>query len=233
MSEKKFSDEEINQMALDYQNLAKKTIPISVNGKEIDFSWPKHDVDCILVLLYDWPNHDKIIDKYVKNNGAALMAGGNAGLYPFFYSLRFEKVYTFEPDLLNFACLVDNCSTPNVIKFNTGLSDKTEFVGFHLSLNNNGMHYVTEDRSASAFDIFTIAIDSLNIPELSLIHLDTEGCELKIFKGAIETIKRCRPVILTDLTIDEEEITNLLVDLGYEKKEEYGIEKTAIFVPKE
>lgn len=233
MKEEHFTQDEIDEMISDYENLSKKIITINLNDTPTDFVWPKHDVECISVLLHDWPNHNKALDKHVKDGNAVLIAGGNAGLYPFFYSLRFKKVYTFEPEILNFSCLVDNCKSANVIKFNAGLSDKSEFVGFHLSLNNNGMHHVTDTKSESAFEIFTLTIDSLNIPELSLIHLDTEGCELKIFKGAIETIKRCKPIILTDLTVDEEEITNLLVDLGYEKKEEYGIEKTAIFVPKE
>lgn len=233
MKKTNFTEDEINEMISDYQNMSKKIVTIKLNEELIDFVWPKHDVDCISVLLHDWPNHNNMLDKYVKDSRAVLIAGGNAGLYPFFYSLRFEKVYTFEPEILNFSCLVDNCKSANVIKFNAGLSDKSEFVGFHLSLNNNGMHCITDNKSESAFDIFTLAIDSLNIPELSLIHLDTEGCELKIFKGAIETIKRCKPIILTDLTVNEEEITDLLIDLGYDKKEEYGIEKSAIFVPKE
>ncbi len=228
-----YTDDEIHQMSEDYRLCKKKILNVNINGNEIGFSWPNNDRDCSSVLLHDWPNHNKVLDKYITDSGPVLMAGGNAGLYPFFYSLRFEKIYTFEPDMLNFSCLVDNCPNPNIIKFNTGLSDKNEFVGFHLTLNNNGMCHITKDNNKSSYQIFTITIDSLNIQKLSLIHLDTEGCEYKIFKGAIKTIERCKPVILTDLTVDEKKITDLLIKHGYEKKEEYGIEKTAIFIPKE
>jgi FkbM family methyltransferase len=233
MNKISYTDEDINRMTDDYKHRRKKDVTVNLNGTDVSFSWPSNDRECFNILMHDWPNHNKVLDKYITDTGPVLMAGGNAGLYPFFYSLRFEKVYTFEPDILNFSCLVDNCASPNIIKFNTGLSDKNEFVGFHLTINNNGMCHVTDKKEQTAYQIFTMNIDSLNIDKLSLIHLDTEGCEYKIFKGAVKTIKRCRPVIISDLTLNEDKITELLTKYGYEKKEEYGIEKTAIFIPKE
>ena len=66
-------------------------------------------------------------------------------------------------------------------------------------------------------------IDDLNLPILDLIHLDIEGYEKKALTGGIQTIKRCKPVIVLEnyapwlarygTNIDE--IEQLLTSLEY------------------
>jgi hypothetical protein len=42
----------------------------------------------------------------------------------------------------------------------------------------------------------TMRIDDLALPRCDLIYLDVEGEELNALKGAMETIERCKPVIV-------------------------------------
>jgi FkbM family methyltransferase len=65
-------------------------------------------------------------------------------------------------------------------------------------------------------------LDSCDVPNVDWLKIDTEGCELAILRGGIETIKRFRPVIIlenhTHLDPDcEEKCTTFLAALDYEK----------------
>jgi FkbM family methyltransferase len=61
-----------------------------------------------------------------------------------------------------------------------------------------------------------ISIDALQMPRVDLIKLDIEGMELDALAGAVETIKRCRPVLFIEtIKIDFERLKLLLADLDY------------------
>ena len=227
-------DENTANLVQNFFDYKKKQIGININGTISYFMWPESDAQCLPIILNDWPTHNEVVNKWVKESDTMLMAGGNAGLYPYLYSHKFDTVFTFEPDGLNFECLTENCKGHRIIKFNAGLSDKNGFCGIQLAINNTGMHKLADMDSNNVFyKIFTMTIDSLNLENLDFIHLDTEGHELAIFKKAVKTIKKCRPKILSDLTVDEEKIKKFLFNLDYELVEEYGKEKTGMFIPKE
>ena len=69
-----------------------------------------------------------------------------------------------------------------------------------------------------------ITIDSLNLSDVDLIHLDLEGYELFALQGAIETIKRYKPLIVLETndlcnefgyTINE--LESWIYSVGYKK----------------
>ena len=84
--------------------------------------WPKDDVNTWAFLLkhFDLPQQ---ISNHVSNKRVVVQAGGNCGLYPKQYGKLFDTVYTFEPDWLNFYCLVRNCPDDNIIKAQACLGD--------------------------------------------------------------------------------------------------------------
>jgi hypothetical protein len=71
--------------------------------------------------------------------------------------------------------------------------------------------------------VFPVAtLDSYNLDRADWLKIDTEGCELPILQGGIETIKRCRPTIILEhhyhLDPDcETKCDGFLADLGYTK----------------
>lgn len=142
--------------------------------------------------------------KLCKYRRVVIQAGGNQGLYPKMYSKFFDTVYTFEPDIVSYNILKQNINENNVIHSNKGLSSTTGTAHLLITTarNNNGTHKIVniEDnyRESDTVTIETVTIDSLNLDIVDLIHLDVEGHENFVLDGAMDTISRCRPVIISE-----------------------------------
>jgi FkbM family methyltransferase len=156
--------------------------------------WPTKDLKC-----WNWLQNEKDLPKQIsdlaKEKRVMIQAGGNCGYYTKYYSQIFETVYTFEPDEVNFQCLVMNLQGCNVYKQQACLGDKRSLVSITTSEKNVGAYAVDTKRRGH---IPTLMIDDLGLDVCDLIHLDIEGWEFPALKGGIETIKRCRPVIVLE-----------------------------------
>lgn len=151
----------------------------------------------------------------VKSPRVAIQAGGYCGIFSHYLSQWFETVYTFEPDALNFFCLVNNAQKENVIKTQGGLGSQRAMAYVNRRLSDNcGMHQIQE-----AFDapIPVYRIDDLKLRHCDLIQLDTEGYELNILHGASNTINEFRPVICVEDATDY--ITAMLRNYKYQPVE--------------
>lgn len=182
--------------------------------------WPKHDVACwrYLSRRQDVPTN---VSAYTKQQRVVVQAGGNAGMYVKKYEDIFDTVYTFEPDPINFYCLTKNTSN-RTIKFQGCLGNETNFVNLsydetHHKKPNSGGY-----RVKGTGIIPTLILDNFNLPIVDLIHLDIEGFEKFALLGAIETIKRCKPVIALELNglaekynHTNDDVKQLVIELGY------------------
>ena len=66
-------------------------------------------------------------------------------------------------------------------------------------------------------------IDSININHVSFIKIDVEGMEHKVIEGSIDTIKRCRPMIVWEHHKTNRDLANkLLTTLGYKEYNSVG-----------
>lgn len=176
--------------------------------------WPKGDNGAWQGPKSDWENHHKVrMFNYVKELDTVITAGGNCGMYTRFYADIFKHVYTFEPDAINFHCLVLNNPFENVIKYNTALGDHTGFISVLRAGDDNvGMHKVVEDPEAY---IPIMTVDSMALRACNLIQLDVEGYEINVLKGAVETIKRYRPCIVGENCGEHSEVHQFLTAIGY------------------
>jgi hypothetical protein len=59
-------------------------------------------------------------------------------------------------------------------------------------------------------------LDSLDLPALDFLKCDTEGCELLVVRGGIETIKKFRPIMVMEHNYigEIDEVLNVLADAG-------------------
>ena len=102
--------------------------PDVVDGEK-DWHWLKHDTGAWDGPVEDWETSHKIkYMKYLKGNDVVVTAGGNQGLYSRLYAKYFKNVYVFEPDPLNFHCLVLNNQNERIIKMNCGLGSVSTFL---------------------------------------------------------------------------------------------------------
>jgi FkbM family methyltransferase len=184
--------------------------------------WPKYDIACYK-FLSKRPNVPNLVANFCKQKRVVIQAGGNAGMYVNKYQSLFETVYTFEPDPINFYCLTKNTGQ-NVIKFQSCLGNSANFVNLtydevnHKKPNSGGLGV------AGAGIIPTLTIDSFGFQTCDLIHLDIEGYEKFALLGAIETIKRCNPIIALELNGLGEKYSSsdvatveIIEKLGYKK----------------
>ena len=110
------------------------------------------------------------------------------------YSNIFKTVYTFEPDWLNFYCLVKNCPEDNIIKSQACLGDSPNLVNLSVKDWSRGKSFI---KGSGKYPVYLI--DNLGLNECDLIHLDIEGYEYFALKGAINTIKKFKPTIVIEM----------------------------------
>ena len=185
---------------------------VGIEGVD-EFIWPKSDFNAFHWPLQDWINDKNWFMHYVRNKNLVIQAGGCCGMYPRFYANYFKTVYTFEPNLLNYQCLIKNMiDVQNVYHRNCAIGKEERMVGLDAPNQpgeeyNRGMFSVNESLS----DIKMITIDSLNLDECDLIHFDLEGYETNALIGSINTINRFNPIII----VERDSGSEYLQSIGY------------------
>lgn len=187
---------------------------IKFRQTEIDgvgnWMWPAIDEGAWKGPSAEWgATHRDGYLEHCRGRDVVVQAGGNCGLYPKLFAKYFKRVYTFEPDALNFHCLVNNCQEENIVKINAALGDTNRLVGINNgSKGNSGAFTINE-----VGHIPTFTIDQLKLDKCDLIQLDIEGYEVHAIKGALETIKKFKPVISMETVIQETD--QMLTNIGY------------------
>lgn len=156
---------------------------------------------------------------YLKDTNVMVQAGGNCGRVMLPFLDKFQRIYTFEPDPLNFYCLAQNLTGSNVYKFQACLGNEHQMVSLsNMFAHDNGAHYISGKGS-----IPTFMIDDLNLDDCNFIQLDVEGFEYQALLGGINTIKKYSPVICVEwygpwgnrYNNTFESLNGLLLNLGY------------------
>lgn len=215
----------------EFENLTNIRPKDETTGFEVDryeWLWLAADAGAYVGPRTDWEHSHK--DKYfkgVRRFEVCVQAGGCLGMYPRMLATRFKHVYTFEPDPLSFFVLVNNLQVDNVSAFNAALGETVSRIRVErVAQDNVGMNKVQHDHQGSR--ILQLTIDSLNLDACDLILLDIEGSEIHAIRGAVETIRRHRPVIACENANDQ--IWQVLRVLDYHE----GIQSVSdkVFIPK-
>jgi FkbM family methyltransferase len=183
------------------------------------WAWPKSDTNCWRYMK-KYPDLPYTISSRVKNKSVVVKAGGNCGYYVKQYANLFDKVYTYEPDFLNFYCLNLNVEENNVIKTQGCLGSQRGTVDLVTNNINVGKTHIKQQDGI--YPVYLV--DDIRLNACDLIHLDIEGYEYYAILGAMETIKKFRPVVVLEVWEQlenrfEEDINtklhDLMLDLGY------------------
>jgi len=166
--------------------------------------------------------------------------GANTGLYSIVSQLKNPQaeIYAFEPYAINMKRLKNNAAL-------NGLSEKIHFVEkvlgdsqasvdfavpeseqisdvlsadveFTEQFSDGKKNFTTEKIPQVTLDSF---INERQIESVDLMKIDVENYELSVLRGALDTLKKYKPVILIEIFVDDERANfykNELKPLGYQ-----------------
>jgi FkbM family methyltransferase len=197
------------------------------------------NIGSVIKLGNVWEPHlHRVFEKYVNKDSIVLEGGCHIGTHSIKLSKLSKELICFEPlkqsnDLLKKNLLLNDCN--NVTVYNAGISDtisKTKFAWLPFgNIGGSGLHdnpmgifgngILDSDES---YEVDLKSIDCLSLEKLDFIKLDVEGYETKAVNGGIDTIAKCRPVIVLECWSNHQggldlEYTKtnfkILLDMGY------------------
>lgn len=164
-----------------------------------------------------------------KQRRTAVDVGAHCGLWSFNLAHAFEEVQAFEPMEIHRDCFHKNVFESlgdrkvEVHLWACALGEQQGLVRLESEKGSSGNTRIVGDG-----DVEVRTLDSFEFSEVDLIKIDTEGYELHVLRGAVETIERCKPVIVVEQKRDMAEQMGLpklgavdfLLERGYKVAKE-------------
>lgn len=188
-------------------------------------SWDMKLVEFVYSMLKD------------SENPTILDVGANTGTFCFLTSvLAGLTCHAFEPAPAIYALLCKNIELNGLIRrihaYNVAVSDNEEdtILKLPVSGKDSGLACIgspTRFSEWTEFTVPTVTIDNWvsrnRVGKINMIKIDTEGCELLVLKGALQTLKQHKPNLLVEYNAmntsqfgyHPRQIDELLGNLGY------------------
>lgn len=157
----------------------------------------------------------------------AIDIGAHVGLWSWNMAHDFAQVKAFEPYPDHIECYKVNmelCTNFNL--YLTALGDKDGTVTIKTRTRNSSGDTGIEPDGLS---VNIHRLDDYNFENVDFIKVDCEGYEYFVLKGATETLKRCKPVVIveqkgfeTKYGLLPAQAVQLLCDLGATVKAQYS-----------
>jgi FkbM family methyltransferase len=135
--------------------------------------------------------------------------GGNFGWYSLLIAKsRDVKVFSFEPIPKTYAFLANNISlnhAENIDLFNFGFSDKEQEVDFFYYPEGSGnasLAQLSDRDNVCSIRCTVRRLDDFTKERgtrVDFIKCDVEGAELLVYRGGVETLRRDKPVVFSEL----------------------------------
>ena len=203
--------------------------PVLVVGK-VKIHLPLFYVDHIQKTVYESRNFYEIetleyLKKEYKQFEHVLDIGSNMGNHMLYYcsNLSAKKVHCFEPNQFNQELLQKNISLNHLDKvvklypFALG-AESGKGVQADFTLGNTGMNRINRitDAQEAENTVEIHSLDDLAIEQANFMKIDVEGFEVEVLKGAGETIRRCKPVVMIEVfETNRQEVDALMEGYGY------------------
>jgi FkbM family methyltransferase len=182
-------------------------------------AWEKYKIQ-----VNDW---DRLISikfqENAKSGGIYCDVGAcNGVITSFFKKLAGDDglIYSFELNPFNFES-IKHLQSKNCIIENIGISDISGYVDIYGDNNNSGNHvsnivgHDTAHRKMNVIgNVKSISLDEyFEDKQVDYIKIDVEGAELKVIKGGLNTLRKCKfAIIECHFAEDWLEIYNVLKD---------------------
>lgn len=197
---------------------------------------PKIETDAIVEtmrkgLIFE-PEIIDMCRKYIEKDSIVIDCGANCGQMTKMFASICKEVHSFEPNLLINQCLklnTEHCG--NVKTYHYALGDTKEILKFeNFNPDENYSYGELGISTNDGVNVVCTTIDDLEIPA-NFIKIDAQGYDLKVMRGAINTILFYHPVILFEYCeklsrkfgICFQDYVDFVDSIGYEFKENYDI----------
>ena len=131
--------------------------------------------------------------KHVRQRRCAVDIGAHVGLWSMHLAEMFQSVWAFEPNPVTADIWPWNVPNSNATLVRSALGARAGSVGLEGEAEHTGHTRISGD---GPFPLATL--DSFDLKDVDLIKIDVEGYELDVVKGAEETLRRCRPVVVVE-----------------------------------
>lgn len=182
------------------------------------------------------PKESRMMQKLFEGSATFFDIGANIGWHSLNLAARHRdaRFYCFEPIPKTYSELLENIrlnSLGNISTYNIALSNSagTHNYYYYESCSGNASAVDLSERGdvceikcrQAMLDDFLVEAE---LPQPDFIKCDVEGAELKVFLGALRTIKESTPVIMAEILrkwsrkhgYEPSEIFDLLHDVGYQ-----------------
>jgi FkbM family methyltransferase len=165
--------------------------------------------------IYYFGSHERktedLVYKLTSRGGNVLDVGANIGVYTMLAAKRSGvsgKVISLEPVPQVFEQLSGGVRLngyTNVLVYNVAAWEQNRVLKMFCSEAENLGSYGVDikEEEKSAISIQAVRIDDLvvqiGLQAIDLIKIDVEGAELPVLKGAIETLRRHRPILVLEI----------------------------------
>ena len=181
-----------------------------------------------------YPNQINIVrsffEKFPHKNRTYIDIGAHIGTTMMPYSKMFKKVVGYEVNPKNYLYLTQNIilnRVKNATVYNLGLFSENcrGDVQMHAGGNSGCYIFVKNDTGSVQCRRLDDECQEKKIEHIDFIKMDTEGCELLILQGGLQTILKNKPLIQIEVNSTAKDYFNLrnedtiqfLLDLGYVK----------------
>lgn len=165
--------------------------------------------------IYYFGSHERktedLVHKLISQGATVLDVGANIGVYTMLAAKRSGvsgKVISLEPIPQTFQQLSESLRLngyANVLVYNVAAWEQNRQLEMFCSETENVGSYGVDIKKGkqSGISVQAVRIDDfmsqLGILRVDLIKIDVEGAELSVLKGAIETVRRHRPILVLEI----------------------------------
>lgn len=177
-----------------------------------------------------------IINEIIDDNFVMFDIGSNIGWYTLLIKsiYRNSTVYSFEPAPKTYERLCNNLKLNGFDykkAFNVGLYNQKSVMDFYYDIEGSGGSSMTNLRERDNVQKIQVNVEKLDeflelksVNKLDFIKCDVEGSEYFVYQGGIETIKKFKPVIFSEMlrkwsakfNYSPNDIIKLFDDIGYD-----------------
>lgn len=137
----------------------------------------------------------------------AVDVGAHVGFWSMWLVREFAHVHAFEPVPDLAAILPRNMGSQNYTLHNYALGEQAGHVTMTVPPEATGFSHIDVTGPQLRPDAVVVVmrtLDSFEIQEVDLLKIDVEGYEIQVLRGAEQTIRSCRPIIVIEQNGHEE-----------------------------